>query len=382
MFTHKLKQLHYKELFVYGAYMTILVLSVLASFLDFFWGKQTDVYIDILFALLTFMALKYSFYKQEIERSALLLFWIAVFIEYLFLVTNKVDFDLIFAVFIPIIAFISLPRHRIVFHLSMFYILLILFLIYYYNLYPQHPFLHNTKYMIAYFMAHAFMVAYGVFYFMAIDESVKRLEVSNQEKALLLKEVHHRVKNNLNLIASILGLQENRYQNLETKKTVADNRKRIESMAILHEILYQNKDLKGVDLESYMDTLIDHIVECEALGEKVSIERRILPIRLTMDAMIQFGIMLNEMLTNSIKYAADQKGRIEIEIVFSKEDKGYQLHYCDHAMKIDEVRLQSGFGYSLIMLTAAQLRGLVDVQIEDGLCYHLYFETLEEIQWS
>jgi two-component sensor histidine kinase len=381
VFFDKIKDLHYKKLFIYGGYITILALSLLGAMLDTFVENYVDVWIDLLFGFLTFVALWYSFGKKDIELSALLLFWIAISIEFVFLYIHDVDFDLIFAIFIPILAFISLPKWKIIFHLMLFYLLLFSFLLYYYYAYPEHAFLHNSKYMVAYFIAHLFMVFYGIFYYMAIDESVQRLEISNQEKALLLREVHHRVKNNLNLIASILGLQGQSTYSIETKEVVEGNRKRIESMALLHEILYKNENLNGVDLKAYIHTLVDHIIECEALGDRVTIVSDIAPVKLTVDDMIQLGIMLNEMVTNSIKYASDERDRVKIKITFGRDEGGYRLVYCDNASQIDRSKLNRGFGYNLIMLTVSQLKGSPTVFTEQGLCYTISFDSLEEVEF-
>jgi|GEM_PF-1622747 len=380
MFSKRIKNLHYKKLFLFGAYTTILILTIPASIVDFWIGNYTDVYIDLLFALLALVAFLYSFHSEDVEYSAVILFWIAVLIEFIYLYMHRVDFDLIFAILIPIIAFIALPKRKIILNLMLFYTLLIGYLTYCYYLYPEHLFLHNSKYMIAYAVAHGFMVSYGVFYYLAIEESVERLEASNREKALLLREVHHRVKNNLNLIASILGLQGQSTDSLETKEVLEGNRKRIESMALLHEILYKNKNLNDVDLKTYINTLVDHIIECEALGEKVSIVSDIVPVKLTMDDMIQLGIMLNEMVTNSIKYASDERDRVKIEITFGREESGYRLVYCDNASQIDRSKLNRGFGYNLIMLTVSQLKGLPTVLTKQGLCYTISFDSLEEVE--
>jgi two-component sensor histidine kinase len=377
MFTDKIKRLHYKKLFLYGAYSTIILLAIPASFIDYLIGSNVDVVVDVAFAFLTYLAYRFGFQQENTERAAALLFWIATLFEFVYLAVHDIDFDLIFSVLIPLIAFISMSRRRIVWHLTLYYLLLIGYLWYGYSMYSDHPYLHNSRFLLALGVSHGFIVSFGIFYAMAIEESVDRLEASNRAKTLLLSEVHHRVKNNLNLIASILGLQGQRHLHPEAADALEDNRRRIESMAILHEILYQNDHVGHVDLKTYLETLTDHIVRTEAAA-RVEMTRTIAPLRLPMDRMIQIGIMLNEMVTNSIKHAADDQGDVTLSIVFSHTEEGDMLRYCDQAQVIDEGALTRGFGHTLILLAAEQLRGRVEIETDKGLCYIITFEKMEE----
>ncbi len=374
IFSKSTQRLPYRKLFIYGAYATIFVLSLLAAVIDFLIGNRIDVPIDLAYGVLTFLIWVYSRNKREIEVAAQVLFWVVVSIEFVFLVVHGVDFDLIFAILIPIIAFVSLPLRKIVINLSLFYLFLLLLLLYYYVNYPMHPFLHNIKYMVAYGMAHAFMVSFGIFYHLAIDESVKRLEASNQQKALLLSEVHHRVKNNLNLISSMLGLQRRHIKNQEAKEAVESNQRRIESMAILHEILYQSKNLNEIDMQQYLKMLVEHIIACESLEHKIDVVLEVMPVKLDVDSMIQFGVMLNEMITNTIKHASLEREKSEIHITFRRKKEGYQLLYCDNARRVDQEKLKQGFGYNLITLTVRQLGGKMLLKTDHGLCYDILFD--------
>jgi two-component sensor histidine kinase len=91
--------------------------------------------------------------------------------------------------------------------------------------------------------------------------------------------------------------------------------------------------------------------------------------------------MLNEMVTNSIKYASDERDRVKIKITFGRDEGGYILVYCDNASQIDRSKLNRGFGYNLIMLTVSQLKGSPTVFTEQGLCNTISFDTLEEVEF-
>ncbi len=370
MFTRSLKHLHYKQLFLYGAYVTIMILAFPAAIIDYLIGSRVDVGIDLAFGLLTYGAYRYSFRRGDTTRSAVLLFWIATLFEFVYLSVHAIDFDLIFSVLIPLIAFIAFPRGKMLPHLLLYYLLLLGYLAYGYVTYPDHPYLHNDRFLLALGVSHGFILSFGLFYAMAIDESMERLERSNRAQSLLLSEVHHRVKNNLNLIASILGLQSQRHTDPRMAALLEENRQRIESMAILHEILYRDEALEGIDLRRYLDRLIDHLVESTESGS-VAIARQIDPIVLPMDHLILMGILINELITNSIKHAADPEGKVTIRLRITRTGEGYRLRYCDGAGKVEMDRLERGFGISLIRMAAEHLRGMLRIDAAEGLCYEM-----------
>jgi len=370
MFARSLKHLHYKKLFLYGAYVTIMILAFPAAIIDYLIGSRVDVGIDLAFGLLTYGAYRYSFRRGDTTRSAVLLFWIATLFEFVYLSVHAIDFDLIFSVLIPLIAFIAFPRGKMLPHLLLYYLLLLGYLAYGYVTYPDHPYLHNDRFLLALGVSHGFILSFGLFYAMAIDESMERLERSNRAQSLLLSEVHHRVKNNLNLIASILGLQSQRHSDPRMAALLEENRQRIESMAILHEILYRDEALEGIDLRRYLDRLIDHLVESTEAGA-IEMDRRIDPIILPMDHLILMGILINELITNSIKHAADPDGKVTIRLHITQAEAGYRLRYCDGAEKVEMDWLERGFGISLIRMAAEHLRGMLRIDAAEGLCYEM-----------
>ena len=150
MFLKKLRELHYKKLFLYGAYNTIILLTLIAFVIDISLGAKEDAVIDILFGSLSFISYIIFFKRDNLKVAAIALFWISVFIEFLYLELHSIDFNIIFAFFIPIIAYISMPKRLIVINLALFYILLISYLGYYYFHLENNIFLHNTSYLVIY----------------------------------------------------------------------------------------------------------------------------------------------------------------------------------------------------------------------------------------
>ena len=374
----RLTKIHYRCLFVYGAFMTIIAAALIGSVSDYLIGNRGDIAIDLIYGLLAGLAFWRAVKTEKITVAAVQLFWIATSIECIYLYIHRVDFDLIFAILIPLIAFIALPTRLIVLNLTLFYLLLVAFLVTFAAHDPANLFLHNDKYMVGYALAHFFMVSFGFFYHFAIEESLKRLEQSNREKTLLLREVHHRVKNNLNFIAAILGLQARSPIDPAARTILEHNRHRIESIALLHNILYRSDTLGSLDTRTYLQLLTRSLID--TVGEEVPVDLHctVTPAKLEIDTLMHLGILINELMTNSLKYATESDGHIRITITFAREgDSAFRLHYCDGG-KTELPLLKEGFGYSLIRMTVRQLGGTLTTAEEKGLCYTIRFPHTKE----
>ena len=360
-----LKKLHYKQLFLYGAYNTIIILTFIAFFIDTFIGAKIDAIIDIIYFTLSLISYQVFCKKGKLTTAAIILFWMSILIEILYLEAHKIDFNIIFAIFIPIIAYISMPKKLIILNLTLFYIFLISYFTYYYFKLPNNIFLHNSSYLVAYIMAHLFIISFGLFYNLAIEESIRRLKEANKRQQILLNEIHHRVKNNLNLVASILGLNARMIESKEVEGFLEANQKRIESMALLHEILYKQNSTSSADISDYVNKLLNHILRSVA-QQNIKISYNISHLELPMDSMIWLGVMLNELVTNSIKHKNVKELKIDIE--FHKCNEYYCLKYCDN-LQADIDKLKIGFGYKLITLAAKGFNADIDITTKNGLCY-------------
>ncbi len=371
----RIKKLHYKRLFLFGAYNTIIWLTIVAVVIDFILDEKTDSLIDALYGILSFIAYKTICKKGNVNLAAITLFWISTFIEILYITAHSIDFNIIFALFIPILAFYTMKKRSLIINLILYYLILIAIFTYYYTATSNNIFLHNQSFLFSYFIAHLFILSFGAFYYLAIDEFIHRLEEANKTQKLLLKEVHHRVKNNLNLIASILGLQKNLLKDETAKYLLEQNKHRVESIALLHNILYKNNLLDSTDTKLYLNSLIDNIIKSSS-NNNIKIMTDIQQIRLSMNSMLQLGIILNEMLTNSLKHNINEI--ISIEIVFKKIDNIYHLIYCDNSKNVDLTELKDGFGYNLITLSASAFNAEIKIENRDRFCYNIALNNLEE----
>jgi len=140
-----------------------------------------------------------------------------------------------------------------------------------------------------------------------ITESMEyesRLIKSVREKEVLLKEVHHRVKNNLQVINSILNLQSSYVSDKEILEIINESQNRIRSMSYIHEILYQTKDFNSINFDDYVTNLVQNLVHSyQVRSDKVKLDLDIEKVSLALDQAIPCGLILNELISNSLKYA-------------------------------------------------------------------------------
>jgi len=372
----RINKLHHKRLFLFGAYISIIIIASISTILDLLVQNYIDAPINFLSALVAFLS--YRFICREYHNfsiSASTLFWIVAVTEFIYIIVHQVDFNIIFTVLIPILAFFTMKKKAIIVNLAIYYFILISLMTYYYFSTSGNYILHNFAYIHSFAVAQIYIIIFGIFYYLSIEEFIKRLENSNQTKKILLNEVHHRVKNNLNLIASIIGLQELSAKNKETKETLEQNRHRVESIAILHEVLHRKHLLDSVDTRAYFENIIKKILESSSM-KNINLTLKIDNIRISMNSILQLGIMLNEMLLNTLKHNINNK--IEIKFIFTKIDNNYFFIYCDNSKNIDINKLTKGFGYSLINLSASTFNSEIKIDNNDHLCYNILLQNLGE----
>ncbi len=372
----RIKKLHYKRLFLFGAYLSVITLAFISSFVDIFTHNLTDGIINFISALVALISYIYVCRtKQYYSLSAIILFWIVAITEFAYIFIHQVDFNIIFSILIPILAFFTMKKREIIIILIIYYILLFLLLVYFYNSTSNNYILHNITYIHSFIIAQIYIIVFGIFYYLSIEEFIHRLEDANKTQKLLLKEVHHRVKNNLNLIASIIGLQEHKCKKDNLKYILEQNRHRIESIAILHEVLYKNNLLESADTKPYLTSLIKRILESSNI-KNINLITNIHNIRLSMNSMLQLGIILNELLTNTIKH--NKNSNIKIVVEFKKVGKIYHFIYCDNSINVDLTKLKSGFGYNLITLSASIFNATINLTNDNNLCFDIALNSLED----
>lgn len=188
----------------------------------------------------------------------------------------------------------------------------------------------------------------------------KLLQKQNQEKEFLLKEIHHRVKNNLEIISSLLSLQSAQIRNPEIRDFMKDSRNRVYSMSMIHQKLYQGKTLSAIDMKDYLINLAEHIMDSFQTGDRINLTNRVDPVELDVDSAIPIGLIVNELITNALKYAFPNKSNGTIEIVLQKmhENKLFLEVADDGIGQAEGHSNKDGFGTQLINLLVQQMDGI------------------------
>lgn len=205
-----------------------------------------------------------------------------------------------------------------------------------------------------------------------------KLNVSIDEKDVLLKEVHHRVKNNLQIISSLLSLQaraSNKTQNIN--EFLYNSQNRLESIALIHETLYNSDNLADVDMQKYIDKLSMHIFESNS-SDTLNIKRNITiePIFLNVQRVISVGLILSELITNCLKHAFPMDSGT-VSISFKSINYEYQLMVSDDGIGFEDSIVES-LGFDLIQSLAEQLLGRITLKSENGASVLLSF-PIDEI---
>lgn len=186
-----------------------------------------------------------------------------------------------------------------------------------------------------------------------------------QEKDILLREIHHRVKNNLQFISSLLGLQTEHIQDEGALSALQEGQDRVQSMALIHQNLYQEDNLTGVNVKDYFTKLIRNLFDSYNIRkERVQLSMEVDDLNLDVDTVVPIGLIVNELVSNSLKYAFPAGVAGQIRVSLRKEDQGLRLRVWDNGqgMNAGQIReLGKSFGYRLISVLEEQLGATRDI---------------------
>jgi len=209
-----------------------------------------------------------------------------------------------------------------------------------------------------------------------------KLTASLKEKEILLKEVHHRVKNNLQVISSLLNLQSQHITDKDSLAMFQESQNRIRAMALIHEKLYTSEDLAHIDIASYIHSLTHQLITTySTAASRVSMNIAVTDIFLTITTAIPCGLVINELVTNALKHAFphQQKGTITISMTPSTKDS-LILTVSDTGIgfpkKID-FRNTTTLGMQLVTSLVEQLEGTITLDRSEGTRFRIEFRTQE-----
>ncbi len=201
------------------------------------------------------------------------------------------------------------------------------------------------------------------------------LAIKNTENELLLKEIHHRVKNNLEIVSGLLALQSSQIDNQSTKDAMQESQNRVNSIGIVHQKLYQGTNLGAVEMKDYVLNLSESILKSFGATQKVKLELAMEKLDLDIDTAVPLGLIINELITNTVKYAFpnNQSGILSIKLE-KHTDNILHLEVSDNGVGKSGITQGTGFGGQLIELLTHQLNGNMTEENQHGTTIRFNFK--------
>ena len=205
----------------------------------------------------------------------------------------------------------------------------------------------------------------------------KKISEALAQNQVLIKEIHHRVKNNLQVVSSLLSMQARKVNDGDTKDALNSSKTRVQSMSILHQNLYQGNDVTGVNIEEYLEKLVENIVDTYHIRENIKINIDIDPISLDVDTLVPLGLIANELICNALKYAFEGRDQGVLIVSFKSKENKMILRVADDGVGIvgDELPIKKGsLGARLIKSFSARLEGEIKIDNSNGTDISIVFD--------
>jgi two-component sensor histidine kinase len=206
----------------------------------------------------------------------------------------------------------------------------------------------------------------------------EKLNSSLAEKEFLLKEIHHRVKNNLQIVSSLLNLQSQDISDPVIKQKYTESIGRIKSMAIIHELLYKSKNLSTIKIKDYLNELVSFITSTYNVDKKITVNLKVKVLQqfIELDKAIPCGIIINELLSNAFKYAFENKSKGIINISFTELSGRYHLMVSDNGVgftNANNIKHIDTLGLQLVSTLIDQLGGTLKTETKKGTTFNISF---------
>ena len=212
-------------------------------------------------------------------------------------------------------------------------------------------------------------------------KSESKIKAALEEKEVLLKEIHHRVKNNLQIISSMLYFQTQQIQDDSTMQIFLEGQNRIKTLALIHEKLYQSDDLINIDIKEYISSLADSLLRSYGIEpDRVQLTTETNEVNLSVETSITLGLIVNELLSNSLKYAFpdNRKGKINLTLT-PLDGSGFSLTVKDDGVgfpKDFNAENSNTLGLQLVKSLVTQLRGKLEIKSTGGTVFRIDFADL------
>jgi two-component sensor histidine kinase len=213
-------------------------------------------------------------------------------------------------------------------------------------------------------------------------EAEEKLKTSLLEKEILLREIHHRVKNNLQIISSLLNLQSRHIEDKLALDMFQESRNRVRSMALVHEKLYRSDDLAEVDFCAYIQSLVRHLFMSYGVNSKrIDLNVDVKDIFLDINTSIPCGLIINELISNSLKHAFTGRAQGTIHVSMRPENNSkFKIVIKDDGVGLPEsldVTQSESLGLQLVTMLVEQLQGKLSIVNKKGTSFEIVFEKLD-----
>jgi len=214
-----------------------------------------------------------------------------------------------------------------------------------------------------------------------LKNAEKDLQASLKEKDVLLKEIHHRVKNNMQIVSSLLNLQTQYVDGDETQNVLRESQGRVKTMAMIHEKLYRSNDFTHIKFDEYIAKLVSDIFySCNVNKERIEPFLDVQEVSLNIETAIPCGLIINELISNSLKYAFpnDASGKISLSLI--RSGNNYELTISDDGIGFPEsldFRNTDSLGLQLVNSLVDQIDGQIELKTDHGTKFRIEFKELE-----
>ncbi len=205
------------------------------------------------------------------------------------------------------------------------------------------------------------------------NEELRKTMISKDEKELLLKEIHHRVKNNMQIISSLLRLQSGMINDQNIRMMFQDTQQRIKSMSLVHEELYKTKDFAGLDVKQYLEKLTEELIDTYNINKTIHTVLKIDEVYLSIDTLIPLGLLINEIISNAFKHAFNGMNEGVLQVSLEHKNSIVTLMISDNGKGMKNIDVKQSLGMELIETLSDQLDAKMTLNTMAGYEYRFVF---------
>jgi len=203
------------------------------------------------------------------------------------------------------------------------------------------------------------------------------------DKEVLLKEIHHRVKNNMQIVSSLLDLQSISIKDTQAAEAMKEGKNRVQSMALIHQNLYRQDNLKGVSAKEYIGQLLIYLKDSyNILSNSLEITADIQDLNIDIDTMVPIGLMMNELITNVFKYAVPASPHPQLEIILREVDTVLYLKIKDNGpgfIDLADAKTVKTFGMKMVRAFAQKLKARLEIENNNGAVIQLFITKYKTV---